>query len=256
MRQNKSDIKRALFSWGFIAAVIGTLIAIIISASGDILPLLQPNPEEEQILMFGFHLEILLYALQSDVMLLCVPILCALPYTAAFVDDYKSGFVKPYLSRVGKKRYINGKVTASALSGGLALWIGIMLAAVIFTLVFTPLEVVEEGIMQQSVFSEILGLSCIYFLCGSFWSLVGSLFASVTMSKYMAYASPFIIYYVLVILSERYIKDVYVLNPQKWLIVSEVWPGGGWGIAMLLLELIFIVAIGFGFSVWKKLQES
>jgi len=264
----RSDIKRALTSWGFFAGIIGMILIILIGASVVILPVIQQGAGEG--LAAGFHARTLLMALSSDVMLLCAPILCALPYTAAFVDDYKSGYLKEYLPRSGKERYIKGKVAATALSGGLCLFIGIIAAYILFALVFMPMElapkiqtaaILEEmdraaDIAQPSLFAVILGRASIFFLFGSLWSLVGALLSSVTMSKYMAYASPFIIYYVLVILCERYIKSLYVINPQQWLTVPEAWPGGGWGVALFLVELIAILSIGFALSVSGRLSDA
>jgi hypothetical protein len=277
----RSDIKRALTSWGFWAGSAGMVVAILIGASGAILPIIQEGPREG--LMYGFHAETLLSALSSDVMLLCVPILCALPYTAAFIEDYKSGYIKEYLPRAGKKQYLKGKVVSTALSGGLVLFVGIMAAYLVFALVFTPMELApnagQEAIQgeeiseesdvspaegmdagpdmgQQSFFMDILGRAFVFFLCGSLWSLTGALLASVTMSRYMAYASPFIIYYVLVILSERYFKDLYVFNPQEWLKAQDFWPGGMWGVALLLIEIIAILSIAFSTSMKRRISDA
>ncbi len=258
MKKYNSDIGRALSSWGFYAGIAGMVIAIIIGAAGDVLPMLQA-PEMNG-LYNGFHAQTLLTALSSDVMLLCVPILAALPYTSAFVDDYKSGYLKEYLPRSGRRRYVTGKVAATAVSGALVMFIGIIIAYVLFALVFTPMEQVPDEqmtqMMQPHFFADILGRAFVFALCGALWSLVGAMLAAVTMSKYMAYASPFIIYYVLVILSERYIKDVYVLNPKQWLSAGDLWPGGIWGIALLVAQLAAIVAIGYGIRVSRRLGDA
>ena len=54
----------------------------------------------------GFHGTLILQALSKDAVTLALPILCALPYTASFIDDVKSGFIKSYLSRTTVSRYI------------------------------------------------------------------------------------------------------------------------------------------------------
>ena len=258
MKKYNSDLSRALGSWGFYAGIAGFVVAIIIGASGDIVPMLQ-MPEMNG-LYNGFHAQTLLTALSSDVMLLCVPILAALPYTSAFVDDCKSGYLKEYLPRCGQRRYIRGKVAATAVSGALVLFVGVIIAYILFALVFTPMELKPDEemmqMMQPHYFADILGRAFVFALCGALWSLVGAMLAAVTMSKYMAYASPFIIYYVLVILSERYIKDVYVLNPKQWLGAGEVWPGGIWGIALLVAQLAAIVAIAYGVRVSRRLADA
>jgi len=254
------------------------IAAILIGASGSILPVIQQGAGDG--LPYGFHAQALLAALSSDIMLLCVPILCALPYTAAFIEDYKSGYIKEYLPRSGKKRYIKGKVLATALSGGMVLFTGVMAIYIVFALVFTPMELspnagqetdqiadtsgeMEEtgekmpdmgmDMRQQTFFMDVLGRAFVFSLSGSLWSLTGALLASVTLSRYMAYASPFIVFYVLVIICERYLKDLYVLNPQEWLKAQDFWPGGMWGIVLLLLELIVLLSIAFSMSIKRRL---
>jgi hypothetical protein len=85
----------------------------------------------------------------------------------------------------------------------------------------------------------------IFFLSGTLWSLVGLALSTLTMSKYVSYASPFIIYYGLVIASTRYIKDLYCINPQEWLNPQNFWPGDHWGIILFLVELIVMAGLFF-----------
>lgn len=259
-----TDIHRALFSKGFYIAAIGMTVSLIIGAFGDILPIFQEGTAEG--LPNGFHAQILLTALSSGTILLCVPIICALPYTASVIDDIKSGYIKSYILRSDRKRYTISKAAATGLSGGLALFIGIMLCYLIFALVFAPMELaviptdtssdmgmMTEAVAQPSMFMEILGKALMFFLCGALWSLIGLTFATGTQSRYMAYASPFIIYYVLIILAERYFKEWTLLNPKEWLAPTQEWPGGNWGIALLVIELIILISIAFNLLCKRRL---
>jgi hypothetical protein len=76
------------------------------------------------------------------------------------------------------------------------------------------------------------------------------------MSKYMAYASPFIFYYVLVILSERYLKGIYVINPQEWLNPQNEWIGGTWGVALLVGELVIVLGILYAILIRRRLRDA
>jgi hypothetical protein len=80
-------------------------------------------------------------ALSSDVVLIVLPILSALAFTTAFVDDFNSRYIREYLPRAGKAGYTKAKVLATALSGGLTLFLGIMLILAVFAIIFLPLEV-------------------------------------------------------------------------------------------------------------------
>lgn len=271
----KTDLKRALTSWGFIAGVCGLSVAAFFGVFDQMLPVFQGTMTEG--LQQGFTMQLFFSALQSDVVLLVLPILCALPFTPAFLDDYKSRYLRGYLPRSGKTPYVQAKVVATALSGGLALFLGVLLTLLVFSVLFLPMEVPpekpelseyeqqmqewqgtateEDDTGAQQSFINIIEKSTVFFLSGCLWSLVGGLLASITTSKYMAYASPFILYYVLVILSQRYFKDLYVINPQEWLNPSEVWLGGVWGAALMVG--LFMVVLGFAYAavIRKKIEE-
>ncbi|MEG2957876.1 MAG: hypothetical protein RR826_06385, partial [Christensenellaceae bacterium] len=133
------DLKRSLTSWGFIVGIIGMALVAFFGAFEQILPILQGNMQQ---VMSGFSIQILLSSLSSDVVLMTMPILCAMPYTAAFLDEYKCGYLKEYLPRTTKKAYVQSKVLATAISGGLVLFVGIIITYVVFALIFTPIEVV------------------------------------------------------------------------------------------------------------------
>ena len=69
------------------------------------------------------------------------------------------------------------------------------------------------------------------------------LFATLTMSRYMAYASPFVIYYVLIILYERYFDFLYIFYPKEWLNPSPLWEYGNAGVLLVVGELTLIAGV-------------
>lgn len=70
-------------------------------------------------------------------------------------------------------------------------------------------------------------------------------FAALTDSKYMAYASPFVLFYLLIILYERYFDKLFVLYPREWLNPSPRWVFGKIGVAVLLTEFSLLMALAF-----------
>ena len=137
----------------------------------------------------------------------------------------------------------------------------------VFALIITPFEAVQTAqeataqggtidVSAQLTFTDLMGRAFLFFLSGALWSLVGGLFATLTMSKYMAYASPFIFYYVLVILSQRYFSEIYVLNPQEWLNPSPLWNAGIWGAVLLVSELIILLAVLYGILIQRRIQDA
>lgn len=258
MRSFYTDMKRALTSWGFWTCVTGMVIALLIGAAGSIMNIGRPG----NVILPGAYESFLENALSSDIVLLAVPILCAIVYTSSFVEDVASGYIKFYRLRSGTRQYIFARVVSTALSGGLALFVGIFAAYLVFYAVFTPFETmpVPENMAAPAaaplaVFYGLLSHAVLFFLCGSLWALVGQLFASMTMSKYAAYASPFIFYYVLVIISERYMKDAYAWNPKYWLSTEGLIGGGIFGAVPLLAGIIAAAGLLFGVIAGRRLRN-
>ncbi len=247
-----SDIKRALSSRGFIMGVVGFFIVIIFASMESIIQVTRAAGP----LQNGFHAQFILEALQSNTFTMALPILCTLPFTTAFVDDMKSGFIKQYLARTSRKQYIEGKLIACGLSGGLVLVAGILAAYFISFLVFTPMErALEEGQAAPPYLAELILKAMMLAISGMFWALVGFTFAALTMSRYMAYASPFILYYILIILHERYFAWLYVVYPKEWLFPQQQWVLGDIGTILLIAELTWIVGRLFVLLAKRKLDH-
>ena len=247
-----SNIRQAIFSRGFFIGVAGIVLVIFLSSAESILGAFRSDTPQSN----GFHATLLFSALSSDAMTLALPILCALPYTASFVEDIKSGFIRQYLHRTTVKSYLFGKTSACAVSGGLVLPVGILAAYGISALVFTPMEaVLAEGEPAQPYLAQLLVRLPLFFFSGAFWALLGMFFATLTNSKYMAYASPFILYYVLIILHERYFDTLYVLYPREWLAPSDFWVMDGFGVILLLLELICIASLGSALAAERRIRQ-
>ena len=192
-----SALHQAVFSRSFLVGFIGAIAIIAVSSIQQILEAFRA----EELLMIGFHDTFIANALVSDGMTLALPILAALPFTASFVDDVKSGYIKAYLPRTSRMSYLTGRCVACAVSGGLVLALGILAAYVIAALVFLPMEApLPEDAEAPAFFAALMGNVLLFFCSGAFWSMIGLTFATLTNSKYMANASPFVLYYVLIIL--------------------------------------------------------
>ena len=251
MRQIFGDIKRAVFGRSFLIAFLGMILCLMIGAFSDALSVFRM---EEVRVMYGYHRELLLKTLSSDIILFAVPILAAIPYTTAFTDDVKSGYLKPYLTRTSVSRYILGKGIGSAVSGGLALIFGIVTALGIFFLVFSPFEVYGEYAVKSLLPDIVLRLFR-FFFAGALWASVGLLASSLTQNVYLAYAAPFIFYYVLIILQERYFRTTFMLNPKNYLTMQGAWPLEGKSAALTLLMLVLILQLVFYMTAQTELRD-
>ena len=244
----KTDIKRAVLSLPFLVSVIIMTLVIALGAGKNML-----FPQEIKYgLMPYYHMNLVFSSLRSNIVLIVVPIICTLPYTAAFLDEYTSGYIKFYIMKTHKEDYVWGKVLGAAISGGLTLAVSVGIVTILAALIYRPMEVASEDAV-----SPVLGLiikTIVLFLSGCLWSSIGMLLANVSLSKYMAYASPFVIYYVLVILAERYFRNVYIINPKEWLLQDNFWPGDDWGVMMLLLLLMIPILLISSSVIRRKIE--
>lgn len=237
MREIRVDINRSINNISFFVSVIMVVLVIALGAgTKQLFPY-----KASQGLPPYYHANILFSSLSSEIVLMSVPILSAFPYTVAFLDEYNSGYIKMYLLKCEKRGYIKGKVIAPAVSGGLCLVFGILTTYLIGALIYMPMEIADQNII--SPFLDILKKCMLFFVCGSLWASVGALFANISLSKYMAYASPFVFFYVLVILCERYFRKIYVINPEEWLTVQNYWPLSEWGVILLVLLITIILCM-------------
>ena len=247
-----ASLKQALQGRGFFLAFLGAALVVLLAAFEGFLG----GFRSEQLLAYGYHHTLVLSALSAEGMALALPILCALPYTAVFLDDVKSGFIKAYLPRTTVDGYIMSRALACAASGGLALSLGILAAYGIAALLLLPLEAMRDYLLEPpGYFRQLLETLLMFFASGAFWALVGLPFAPLTNSRYMAYASPFVLFYLLVILYERYFDKLYVLYPREWLEPSDRWVFGRVGVAVLLLELSALMALLFAWAAKRRLRQ-
>ena len=110
-----------------------------------------------------------------------------------------------------------------------------------------------EG-MEPAVIDGLIEICFLLFVNGGFWSVVGMAMSTLMESKYISYATPFVLYYLLVILYERYFSDLFIIYPKTWT-DPAAWPFGCWGAAIFLLEMTLIFAILFAFRAGRRLQQ-
>ena len=247
-----ASLRQAIFSRGFVISTVGTALILLLSSVQGILA----GFRSAELLSPGFHSDLIIGALSSEAMALALPILAALPYTASFIDDVKSGFIKEYLPRTTVPRYIAGKAVGCAVSGGLTLSLGIFIAYGFAALMFLPMEAYPKaGETVPDYFGNLMETALMFFASGAFWSLTGMTFAALTDSKYMAYASPFVLFYLLIILYERYFDKLFVLYPREWLNPSSKWMFGKIGVAVLLIEFSVLMALAFAYAAKRRLER-
>lgn len=199
-----------------------------------------------------YHTSFVLNALRSDTMVPFMPILAVLPFTANYIDDVKSKFARFFLIRADYTTYLISHILVCSLSGGLVIAAGTLLAWGVSALLFLPMEKTAEA--PSEAITLLLKTCVLLFLNGGLWAVVGMTMSTVMESKYIAYASPFIVYYILVILHERYFPNFWLLSPKNWLKL-ELWPYGIGSAALFLLELTFLCGLVFYIRGRRRLEN-
>lgn len=273
MRAFRTDLERAVTSAGFLLAVAGIMIALTAGCFTGIW--VDLDVVKEQGLAYGYHWQLLKRGLQSEAFTFALPILCTLGFGGAYLEEMKSGYYKFALPRYGRRCYVRTKVIVSVLSGGLAVWLGVMLTALIYWVVYTPMELQAElaaltgrvadvlyesagavrdingsliGVsareaVHSSMFLLLLQWSAMGFLMGGVWAGVSCFFAVMYRNRYMAYGASFLISYLLIILLTRFFDHIYIFNPREWFNQSFYWEGGNLGVMLMLAECMLLLML-------------
>ncbi len=142
---------------------------------------------------FLIHAAVLIKEGQGELYVCLVPLLCTLPYSTAWLDEYKSGSFRMTLVRTGLVRYSLSKFLSCVLSGGAAE----ALAAVAASLFGVPLP------------------GAAVFFSGALWAAVSAVMSALCDSKYIAYGSPFVFFWFIVIVRERFSSALP--DPASWI---------------------------------------
>lgn len=198
----------------------------------------------------GFYSEWFMECLTSRSTFMVLPVLCAFPYASGFQEDTGSGFILMLLSRCTRMNYVCAKGAAVAFSGAAASFSALCLARVLVRLFLEPLEKSTASYMQS--LWPVLGL---FSLFGALWAILGAAVSILTRSRTMAYAAPFIGFYLLVILQERYVTGIAWIHPGSWLFPSPEFPWGQAGASALMAEQILIWWLIFVAAGRERLEQ-
>lgn len=207
---------------------------------------------EVELLPGGYHLDFILTALKSDSVISFIPILAVLPFSAVYIEALKSKFTRNILIRTNFLTYLISTISTCFFCGGGIIVGGTLFAGSASALLFLPIEQITEDLSNP--IASLLYISGLLFLNGGLWAVVGMAMSTFMESKYIAYVSPFVIYYLLVILCERYFPEAYLLYPPNWT-NPDMWPYGVWGVAIFLLELTLAFSILFATRARRRLRE-
>ena len=237
-------------SWIRIALTVVVMIVLICFSSMEKIMQTFPSPA---LLSPGFHENLLLNALASDTVTSFLPVLAVLPFAGSYVDDVKSKFARFFCIRSSYHTYTFSRIIVCFLSGGFTILLGALISWAVASLVFLPMEKISDVPLEST--EKLIQMCELLFLSGGLWAVVGMSMSTLMESKYIAYASPFVVYYMLVILFERYFPNLFIIYPKQWISPSEYWPFGTLGAAVLMIEITLIFGAMFVVKAERRLQQ-
>lgn len=182
-----------------------------------------------------------------------LPVAAVLSGGGLFLQEYDSGFLKLSISRTGRMAYIREKTIYSCLKGSAVLFLGGLLVFALYFLCLFPMEV--KGISEpEKIIECICMLLRISMTAGIICGLSG-IFGALFLNYYMSYGLPFVCYYMLVILKERYLPDFYSLYPPEWIRLEHSWGTEGTGIWYFLITAQILVMLLYALILEYRLKE-
>ena len=226
LRQLFTDIRRSVFSFRWLAAsvlIAGAVLTAVLTDSTYIETMRYFRLHGGTLDSLFAH-TVMAKALTNDMLLACLPIAAALPFSTAVIEDVKSGYIKQFLPLVSKRSYAVSKLCSCALASVLAVAVGLGLVYFGIYVYHMPLQKAFELAEEQRAAAELFGSNLEIMLrclpAAALWSALALCIGTAGMNKFPAYISPFICYYVLVIIAERYFRDVLVLKQKNYITAS------------------------------------
>ena len=195
MRIYLSDLKRALTSWGFFLAILGTCAVYFAGAWVD----LKWGTED---VLYYFNISNQIGGYKNILVFLCV-----LPYAINYSAEWNHSVIRYTIIRSNKTRYAWSKVVATAISGGMALAVGLSLFILILSFKFPMVNTSSENfqIFINYGFGSLLasGNYILYyifyilqiFFFGAFWAVFALVVSAWITNFFITVSAPFIIFY-------------------------------------------------------------
>lgn len=208
--------------------------------------------DEKERLARGYWLHLLYLTIHDQRMVLFFAVVSGTVYAASLREDFESRFYYPCFCRERRMDYIKGKIAANFCAVNLIFITACLLCAVKQFLFLSPQEILpaEAGI-KESV-RGILSGGITYLFFNFFWSSFAMTVSYTMKSMYLSYLAPFIGFYLLVIMNQRFFKDLKILNPYLWVLKEQEWYGGKYGQWLFLLLLCIAVNSILAVIVYKR----
>lgn len=232
------EFKRGAGSAGFYLSIVLLVIAGLMNI-GDVLGYINGiGLPEGEVRCFALFFQ----AIWSEALCYLIPVVTTLALSASYLEDTQSGTLKYILIRTKAKQYLWSKVVNCALFGALTVFLALFIL-LIGVMVVYPFNTVEIGYLKAQTtqyYTDLFGRAVVLIFNGSFYAVFGGMIAAFSNNKYMAYAAPFIFYYVVSTLFSAYLSDYPLLNPKEWIMMDTASIFDVLGIVFVLNIIAFL----------------
>ncbi len=249
------DIRRAFGSWTVWVGALLLFVALVMPVATEIF--IGFNPSSSNAIDRFFM------AFIASGGLFLAPVLCCLPMGVSFSDDHLTGFGWMTVQRIGIRRYLLGRILSTALSGGITLFLGVVLHIAFCLIVFTGDPSIDQNLASflnthrtwgaytwlpegvNAGYWLMLAYGLQYFLWGAVWAVAGLAISALVINRYAALALPFIVVITLWYLFGR--LELLYLSPYSYLepfgIFSSLWHLLiGYGVQLAMFSSLFLLA--------------
>lgn len=188
-----------------------------------------------------------------DLIVFLIPVISVLLYGGLFLREYSTGFIKLAISRTSRKKYATGKVLETAIKS-IAIYLiigGIIL--IIYTCFIYSIK--EKQLLPFAQLLELIFSLIRISLMGAILSVLAGTLSAIFLNAYMTYGLPFVAYYLLIVIKERYLKDMYSIYPPEWIEPQNYWGVGNWGLWVFLLLILATTMIIYKYILEYRIEE-
>ena len=200
-------------------------LAVLLAFSGIVLGTAMPELKEGRALETGTFLKLTTEGLKSQTALFLLPVAAVLPCAEEYLRERQCNFLRFLIVRRSKTEYCRDRVLTTSISGAL----GWVLAAMLAT----------------------LGVCLIASALADFAAFLGT----VSGSSYLALGLPFIVFYAGIILRQRYLEELYCVDPSEWILAENNWGPEHYALWIFLILLALCMAALHRMALDKKLEE-
>lgn len=233
IRNLQVDMKRLLLNRRFYYCVVGMAVALLVSGIAYVHNCSGITTLEEcydQATGGGFV--ILFY------------MLCVVGGGLDYCMDVKNHYMRYMVIRNGVRPYAVSKTITSVISGYVSMFLGqIMYCGMMFVYLMIQNKSVSGILSGGKDFEDMCWFILVFALLGSVLSVVGLFVTAFIPNVFVGMATPVLVYYVVIILSNRYCRNQYLMPSCIYFSYYQLFGSGGRHFLYALLVTICFTVI-------------